>query len=111
MTLRLVKNRRAYSGDHLKVFFIGGAVLLALSTSGDSKNIISAVKHARSSRIYTAAFLGGDGGKLANLLDLALVANSQSTPRVQEAHILAGHILCHLVDYILFQKHLSHVSV
>jgi D-sedoheptulose 7-phosphate isomerase len=94
----------------VKALGMEGDVLLALSTSGDSKNIISAVKHARSTGVYTAAFLGGDGGKLASLLDLALVANSQSTPRVQEAHILGGHILCHLVDYILFQKHLSHVS-
>jgi D-sedoheptulose 7-phosphate isomerase len=92
----------------VKALGMEGDVLLALSTSGDSKNIISAVKHARSNGIYTAAFLGGDGGKLASLLDLALVANSQSTPRAQEAHILGGHILCHLVDYILFQKHLSH---
>ena len=46
-------------------------------------------------------------GKLANLVDLALVSNTDLIPRIQEAHILAGHILCHLVDYILFTRHLS----
>jgi len=49
--------------------------------------------------------MGGDGGKLADLGDLALIVESDVTARVQEAHILAGHILCHLVDHILFQVH------
>lgn len=91
----------------VKALGMEGDVLLAISTSGESKNLLSAVKAARSREIYTAGFLGGRGGKLANLVDLAFFANVESTPRIQEAHILAGHILCHLVDYILFQRHLS----
>ena len=89
----------------VKALGMEGDVLLAISTSGNSENILSAVKDARVQGMYTAGFIGGDGGKLSKLVDLALVAESNSTPRVQEAHILAGHILCHLVDYILFQRH------
>jgi len=82
-----------------------GDVLLAISTSGNSKNVLSAVKAARAQEIYVAGFTGGDGGKLAGLVDMALVVNNNVTPRIQEAHILAGHIICHLVDHILFQRH------
>jgi len=91
----------------VKALGIEGDILLVISTSGNSKNLLSAVNDARSRGIYTAGFLGSDEGKLVNLVDLALVANTESTPRIQETHILAGHILCHLVDYILFQRHLS----
>jgi D-sedoheptulose 7-phosphate isomerase len=91
----------------VKALGIEGDILLVISTSGDSKNLLSAVNDARSREIYTAGFLGSDEGKLVNLVDLALVANTESTPRIQETHILAGHILCHLVDYILFQRHVS----
>ncbi len=78
---------------------------MAISTSGNSKNVLSAVKAARAQEIYVAGFTGGDGGKLAGLVDMALVVNNNVTPRIQEAHILAGHIICHLVDHILFQRH------
>ncbi len=91
----------------VKALGMEGDVLLAISTSGNSKNILSAVKDARVLGIYAAGLTGNDGGKLASLVDLALVVKSNETPRIQEAHILAGHILCHLVDYILFQKHIS----
>lgn len=87
----------------VKALGMDGDVLLAFSTSGNSQNVLSAVKDARSQGIYTAALIGCDGGRLVGLVDLALVAKSRLTPRIQEAHILAGHILCHLVDYILFQ--------
>ena len=91
----------------VKALGIEGDILLAISTSGESKNLLLAVNDARSRGIYTAGFLGSDEGKLVNLVDLALVANTESTPRIQETHIMAGHILCHLVDYILFQRLLS----
>ena len=82
-----------------------GDVLLAISTSGNSKNVLMAAKDARARGIYVAGLMGGDGGKLADLADTALVVNSKVTARVQEAHILAGHILCQLVDHVLFQNH------
>ena len=78
-----------------------------LSTSGQSGNVVSAVKVARSLGIYTVGLCGNDGGKVAMLADTALTVNSSVTGRIQEAHILAGHILCHLVDHIVFQRHMS----
>jgi len=91
----------------IKAMGLEGDVLLAISTSGSSENVFKAVKDAKDLHIYTAAFLGHGGGKVAEVVDIALIARSESTPRIQEAHILGGHILCHLVDYILFQRHLE----
>jgi D-sedoheptulose 7-phosphate isomerase len=91
----------------IKAIGFEGDVLLVISTSGNSKNLVTAVDDARSRGLYTAAFLGKGGGKLRRMVDTAMVAKSEVTARVQEAHILAGHILCQLVDYILFQKHLE----
>jgi D-sedoheptulose 7-phosphate isomerase len=84
-----------------------GDVLLAISTSGNSQNIVSAVKVARKQGLYTAALLGKDGGEIRKLVDMPLVVACNVTARTQEAHILAEHMICHLVDYILFQKHLE----
>ena len=100
-----------YSFDEIfskqvKALGMEGDVLLALSTSGNSKNVLMAAKDARARGIYVAGLMGGDGGKLAALVDTALVVNSAVTARVQETHILAGHILCQLVDHVLFQNHL-----
>jgi len=88
----------------IKSIGVEGDVLLALSTSGNSANIISAVKAARGLGIYTACLSGSDGGRLTGLVDMAMVVNNNTPPRVQETHILAGHIICQLVDYILFQQ-------
>jgi len=88
----------------VKALGMEGDVLLAFSTSGNSANVISAVKDAKNQGIYTVGLTGGDGGRLATLADMALVVKSNVTPRVQESHILAGHIICELVDYILFQR-------
>jgi len=101
-----------YSFDEIfskqvKAIGVEGDVILAISTSGNSTNVLSAVKNAHSAGIFTVGFIGCDGGKMAGIVDMALVAKSNLTPRIQESHILAGHILCHLVDYILFQRHLS----
>jgi D-sedoheptulose 7-phosphate isomerase len=78
--------------------------LLAISTSGRSENVLSAIRTAKKKGLYTVGFIGGDGGEMWRLVDLALVVKSDQTPRVQETHILAGHLICELVDYILFQK-------
>jgi D-sedoheptulose 7-phosphate isomerase len=88
----------------IKSIGVEGDVLLALSTSGNSANIISAAKAARGLGIYTACLSGSDGGRLTGLVDMAMVVNNNTPPRVQETHILAGHIICQLVDYILFQQ-------
>lgn len=99
-----------YSFDEIfskqvKALGMEGDVLLAISTSGNSKNVLMAAKDARARGIYVAGLMGGDGGKLADLVDAALVVDSEVTARVQETHILAGHILCQLVDHVLFQNY------
>lgn len=83
---------------------VEGDILLAISTSGNSKNILSAIRTAKEKHLYTVGLIGGDGGEMVTLVDLSLVVKSKQTPRVQETHILTGHIICELVEYILFQK-------
>ena len=83
---------------------VQGDILLAISTSGRSENVLSAIRTAKKKGLYTVGFIGGDGGEMRRLVDLALVVKSDQTPRVQETHILAGHLICELVDYILFQR-------
>ena len=98
-----------YSFDEIfskqvKAIGVEGDILLGISTSGDSADVIEAAKAARKQGIYIVGLTGGEGGRLANLVDLALMVKSNSTPRIQETHILVGHIICQLVDYILFQQ-------
>jgi len=81
-----------------------GDVLLGITTSGNSANVISAVKAAKKMGLYCAVMTGGDGGKIARTADLCLAVKSPSTPRIQEVHIFAGHLICQLVDHFLFQK-------
>jgi D-sedoheptulose 7-phosphate isomerase len=73
-------------------------VLVGISTSGNSGNVIRAVEEGRRLGVYTVGLLGGDGGRLAGLCDFALIAPSADTPRIQEIHILIGHILCELLE-------------
>lgn len=75
-----------------------GDLLIAISTSGNSENLLQAVHAARDRGVRTAALSGRDGGQLAGLADLCLVVPSGNTARIQEAHILVGHILCDLVE-------------
>jgi D-sedoheptulose 7-phosphate isomerase len=78
-----------------------GDCLLAISTSGNSANVVRAAETARSAGIHTIGLLGRDGGKLAKLCDLAIVVPSASTARIQEAHIFIGHALCAMVEKAL----------
>ena len=71
-----------------------GDVLLALSTSGNSPNVLLAVEEARRRDMQTLGLLGKDGGALLEMVDIALVVPSPNTQRIQEAHITVGHILC-----------------
>jgi len=79
-------------------------VLLAISTSGASQNVVKAVETAKGLGIKTIALTGKEGGELIEKADLVLNVESQSTPRIQEAHITICHIICELVDHILFKK-------
>jgi D-sedoheptulose 7-phosphate isomerase len=75
-----------------------GDILIVLSTSGTSPNVKSAVDCARNKGMYTAAFTGAAGGPLTEKCDRVISIPSHSTPRIQEGHILAGHILCGLIE-------------
>lgn len=80
-----------------------GDMLFCISTSGNSPNVREALQQAEEKKILTAGFLGGDGGTLLDSCNFGLVVDSKDTPLVQEVHIAAGHMLCHLVDYFLFE--------
>jgi D-sedoheptulose 7-phosphate isomerase len=75
-----------------------GDVLVAISTSGHSPNVVRAVEAARACRVQTIGFLGRDGGKLGAMVDLPLIVESGETARIQEAHIFLGHVLCGLIE-------------
>lgn len=81
-----------------------GDVALGISTSGRSQNVVQGLQAARELGLKTLALSGGDGGPVAEIADLALVVPSRNTPRIQEVHITIGHILCDLVDYLLFPE-------
>ena len=77
-----------------------GDVLIGISTSGNSPNVLKAVGEAKKAACVTVALAGRDGGKLAPLCDYAIVVPSNETPRIQEMHIMIGHILCDLLEDI-----------
>jgi D-sedoheptulose 7-phosphate isomerase len=75
-----------------------GDVLVAISTSGNSRNVIRAVEEARVAGMKVIGFLGRDGGQLKALVDVPIVVPSTVTARIQESHILIGHTLCGLIE-------------
>ena len=79
-----------------------GDILIAISTSGNSQNVILATEQAKKQGMKIIGLLGGNGGKLEKLSDIAFVAPSNDTPRIQECHILVGHILCDLIERGVF---------
>lgn len=79
-----------------------GDLLVGISTSGNSANVVKAVEVAHEKNLGTIGFLGGNGGQLADLVGLALTVPSDSTMRIQESHIMIGHIICELTEEALF---------
>ncbi len=75
-----------------------GDIFFGISTSGNSQNIINAFEVAKEKGITTVALVGRDGGKMAQMADVALIVPSDFTPRIQESHILIGHILCDIIE-------------
>lgn len=86
---------------------VGGDLLIGISTSGNSRNVCLALETARSRGILTVAFTGAGGGEVAAIADLALCVPSKDTARVQESHILCGHILCDWVETCACQGKLT----
>ncbi|MEL6867332.1 MAG: SIS domain-containing protein [Bacteroidota bacterium] len=96
-----------YSFDEVYARALGakgreGDVLFGLSTSGKSKNVIRAFEEAKRLQILTVAMTGASGGQLHRLADFWLPIPSVDTPRIQEAHMLLGHIICELVEASIF---------
>ena len=75
-----------------------GDVVIGISTSGNSPNVVNAIELAKTKGAKTIGLTGGSGGKLAEAADLTLTVPSDSTPRIQEAHITIGHIICEIVE-------------
>lgn len=73
-------------------------VVIGISTSGNSPNVVEALRLARGKGAQTIGLTGGNGGKLVEIADLVVAVPSSSTPRIQEAHITIGHIVCELVE-------------
>lgn len=81
-----------------------GDVLLAISTSGNSVNVIKAVQEAKLKKMKSIGFLGGNGGKLKSLVDLPIIIPSPNVQRIQESHITIAHIICELAELELYGK-------
>mgnify|MGYP000017515133 CR=1 FL=1 len=75
-----------------------GDVVIGISTSGRSLNVISALKMASKLECITIGFSGKDGGEMNEICNINIVAPSEDTPRIQEIHIIIGHTICHLID-------------
>jgi D-sedoheptulose 7-phosphate isomerase len=81
-----------------------GDIVLGISTSGDSPNVLEAIKIARKMDMKSIGLTGKQGGTMATMVDIPMVVKSTSVPRIQEVHITIAHTLCELVDFILFHQ-------
>jgi D-sedoheptulose 7-phosphate isomerase len=81
-----------------------GDVVIAISTSGNSPNVLKGLEAARELGLTTVGWTGGKGGKLADMVDYPFVVPSTVTARIQESHITLGHVLCELIEESLFAK-------
>lgn len=83
---------------------VKGDIFIGISTSGNSANVIEALKECKEKGIITVGLTGEKGGKMAEMCDYCIRVPSNETPRVQEAHILIGHIICAVVEEAIFGK-------
>ncbi len=106
-TLTSIANDYSYSrifARQIEALGQGGDMLLAISTSGNSENIVAAINTAHERGLHVVALTGKDGGNIANILlsdDIELRVPSDSTARIQESHLLCIHCLCDLIDHQL----------
>lgn len=91
----------------INAFGVQGDVAWAISTSGNSPNIIHGLRAARALGICTVGMTGGSGGEMKKLVDHMIHVNDERVPRVQEIHITIGHIICELVEDLLFPRQLE----
>lgn len=98
-----------YSYDEVYARYIAGVgnngdILIGLSTSGNSKNVIKAMEQAKKLGMKTISLTGSTGGKMKEVSDILINVPSNDTPRIQESHIMIGHIICEIVESTLFPK-------
>ena len=79
-----------------------GDILIGISTSGNSSNVVKAMQKAKEIGMLTVGFTGKDGGKMKDICDIMICVPSVDTPRIQEAHILIGHVICQLIEEEMF---------
>jgi D-sedoheptulose 7-phosphate isomerase len=89
----------------LKALAQDGDVVIAISTSGTSPNVLKAIDAARRKKLKTIGFTSAKGDKMAAKCDYVFAVPSSNTPRVQEVHITLGHVVCQMVEEILFESH------
>lgn len=89
-------------------FGVRGDVMICLTTSGKSKNVVRALEEAKARKLKTIAFLGRDGGSTIGMADVNLLVSSNSTARIQEAHQLLLHVLCEIIEDRLTRKKEAH---
>mgnify|MGYP000282823565 FL=1 len=84
-----------------------GDLFIGISTSGNSVNIVNAITAAKEKGVKTVALVGRDGGEMARIADYAIIVPSNDTPRIQESHILIGHMICDIIEKELFGSGVS----
>lgn len=77
-----------------------GDLVIGISTSGNSTNVLNGLDIAKDKGCYTVGLLGNDGGRIKSIVNLSLIIPSNDTARIQEAHIMIGHLLCHMIDVV-----------
>lgn len=105
--LTAVANDYSYDEIYARLFQAFGRpndVLIGLSTSGKSKNVIRAFEEAKKQGVFTVALTGKTGGEMANLVDMIFKIPSTDTPRIQEVHMLLGHSVCEIVEQKMFPQ-------
>lgn len=105
--LTAVANDYSYDEIYARLFIAFGQpadVLIGLSTSGNSKNVLRAFEEARKKGVLTVAFTGESGGTMKNKVDMIFKIPSQDTPRIQEVHMILGHALCEIVEQKMFPR-------
>ena len=100
-----VANDYGYEATYARMIEAAGRkedVLIGISTSGNSSNVVKAMQKAKELGMLTVGFTGKDGGKMKDICDIMICVPSVDTPRIQEAHILIGHIICQLIEEEMF---------
>ena len=87
---------------YIKAAAKSGDILIAISTSGNSNNIVNAINEANKIGVKTISLTGKTGGNMKNISELLINVPSKDTPRIQESHILIGHILCEIIENEMF---------